>query len=365
MGRLKNLLGQKETPVKSNEGFWNWFKNNEKEFYKVIKNDGDIEQDFFNKLSEKLNQLRTGYWYLAGMFDNDTAELVLTADGVYKNIVFVEELVHAAPSIDNWKFTALKPALNINDVYINMGDLNFSNENLFFYSNDKPKYPDEINITIIYTDYREDLKDLITNGVYIFMDNYLGELNSVTTIDSIRIIGNDNPENELIPIEKLKDFLIWRQKEFIEKYEGTRYNTEKDRYNSLEATLKNGKPLFAIVNSDLLDWDSKASHPWILTIEIKYKGNKNGMPDKETYELMNKFEDELMLELKDSDGYLNVGRQTADSVREIYFACKDFRFPSKILDKFQSDYRNILDVDYDIYKDKYWQSFNRFRPRIV
>ena len=35
---------------------------------------------------------------------------------------------------------------------------------------------------------------------------------------------------ELIPISKLKDFLTWREKEFIEKYEGTRHNTENDSY---------------------------------------------------------------------------------------------------------------------------------------
>ncbi|MEQ8556479.1 MAG: DUF695 domain-containing protein [Cyclobacteriaceae bacterium] len=334
------------------------------DFFKVIKNQGNIERDFFNKLSPKLNQLRDGYWFLAGMFNNDTAELVLTADGVYKNIVFVEELVQSAPKIDNWKFTALKPALDINDVFISMGDLKFSKENLSFYSNDNSVFPDEIDITVIHSDYTEDLKEPITNGVYIFMDNYLGELNSVTTIDSMKIIGPDEAEKELIPIEKLKDYLIWRQKEFLEKYDGTRYNTENDSYNSLEATLNNGMPLFAIVNSALLDWDSKASHPWILTIEIKYKGNENGMPDKETYELMNILEDNIMQELKDSEGYLNVGRQTADSFREVYFACKDFRLPSKVLTKIQSDFKSRLNVDYSIYKDKYWKSFDRFKPDI-
>lgn len=364
MGIFGNLLGAKETPIKSNEDFWIWFQNNEKDFFKLIKNQGNIERDFFNKLSSKLNQLRDGYWFLAGMFDNNTAELVLTADGVYKNIVFVEDLVHSAPKIDNWKFTALKPALDIKDVYISMGDLKFSKENLSFYSNDNSGLPDEIDITVIHADYTEDLKEPITNGVYIFMDNYLGELNSVTSIDSMKIIGQGEAEKELIPIEKLKDYLNWRQKEFIEKYEGTRYNTENDSYNSLEATLNNGKPLLAIVNSALLDWDSKASHPWILTIEIKYKGNENGMPDKETYELMNIFEDNIMLELKDSEGYLNIGRQTADSSREIYFACKDFRLPSKVLTKNQLDYRNRLNIDYDIYKDKYWKSFDRFKPEI-
>ncbi|GGZ32468.1 hypothetical protein GCM10007049_27450 [Echinicola pacifica] len=364
MGIFRNLLGAKDTPIKSNEDFWIWFQNNEKNFLKVIKNQGNIERDFFNKLSSKLNQLRDGYWFLAGMCDNNTAELILTADGVYKNIVFVEDLVNSAPKIDNWKFSALKPALDIKDVNISMGDLKFSQENLSFYSNDNSGLPDEIDITITYADYTEDLKEPITNGVYIFMDNYLGELNSVTTIDNMKVIGQVEAEKELIPIEKLKDYLNWRQKEFIEKYEGTRYNTENDSYNSLEATLNNGKPLLAIVNSTLLDWDSKASHPWILTIEIKYKGNENGMPDKETYELMNIFEDNIMLELKDSEGYLSIGRQTADGSREIYFACKDFRLPSKVLTKNQLDYRNRLNIDYDIYKDKYWKSFDRFKPDI-
>jgi len=364
MGIFKNLFGTKETPIKLNEDFWIWFQNNEKDFFNVIKNQGNIERDFFNKLSAKLSQLRDGYWFLVGMFDNSTAELVLTADGVYKNIVFVEELVQSAPKIENWKFTALKPALNINDVNISMGNFKFSKENISFYSNDNSKYPDEIDITIVHEQYKEDVKEIITNGIYIFLDNYLGELNSVTTIDSLQIIGKDKVENELIPIEKLKDYLTWRQKEFIEKYEGTRYNTEEDSYNSLEAKLKNGKPLLAIVNSTLLDWNSKPSHPWILTIEIRYKGNNKGMPDNETYVLLNKFEEDLIGELKDSEGYLNIGRQTADSSREIYFACKDFRLPSKVLTKFISDYENKLNVDFNIYKDKYWKSFERFRPEI-
>ncbi len=362
MGIFKNLLGAKETPIQSNEDFWNWFKNHEKEFFKVVKNQKNIERDFFDKLSSKLGQIREGYFFLAGMCDDNTAELILTADGICKNIVFVEELVQAAPKIDNWKFTALKPPANMQ--HINMGDLEFGEKNLSFYSNDNPEYPDEIDLTVVYTDYNEDLKEPITNGVFIFIDNYLGELNSVTTLDSIKIIGKDQAEKELIPIKKLKDYLIWRQKEFIEKYEDTRYNTENDRYNSLKATLNNGKPLLAIVNSTLLDWDGKASHPWILAIEIKYKGNENGMPDQETYDLMNTFEDDLLLELKDSEGHLNIGRETADGLREIYFACKGFRTPSKVLDQFQSDYKDKLNIKFRIFKDKYWQSFNRFKPRV-
>ena len=71
-------------------------------------------------------------------------------------------------------------------------------------------------------------------------------------------------------------------------------------------------------------------------------------------------EDFLLAELKDSEGYLNVGRETADGVREFYFACKDFRKPPKAAEKLIALYQNKYPISFDMYKDKYWQSFNRY-----
>ncbi|HEX8278571.1 MAG TPA: DUF695 domain-containing protein, partial [Segetibacter sp.] len=192
---------------------------------------------------------------------------------------------------------------------------------------------------------------------------YLGELDFAVTIDNLKVVGRDEVEEELIPIEKLKDYLKWRQKEFIEKYEGVRYDTENDEYSILEAELESGNALIAVVNTDLLQWDTKASHPWILSVEVPYDGsNNNGMPEEETYKLLDEFENNISAELKDFEGYLNIGRQTAKNVREIYFACSDFRKPSKILNKLERNYARQFEITYDIYKDKYWQSFNRFNP---
>jgi hypothetical protein len=362
MNFLKNIFSQKNEPIKSYDDFWNWFKNYEKDFFEVVKHHKNIEKDFFKKLSPKLSEIKDGFFYLTGMYDDKTVELVLTPDGNINNIVFVEELVNSAPKIEGWRFTALKPALDIKDVNIEMAGYKFSNGNMSFYSNDFLEYPDEIDITIVHNELNEDNKSTITNGVYIFLDNYLGELDFVTTIDKLTVLSKVDAQKELIPIDKLKDYLIWRQKEFIEKYEGLRYDTENDSYSNLEAELENGKPLIATVNSSLLEWDRKASHPWILDIEFKYDGEgTNGMPDDETYKKLDEIEDEIMAELKDFDGYLNIGRETADCVRGLFFACKDFRKPSKVLHKIISHYDSKIEINYNIYKDKYWQSFNRFR----
>ncbi len=209
----------------------------------------------------------------------------------------------------------------------------------------------------------EENAETIVSGVFIFLENYLGELNLATKIDAISVVSKKEAKKELIPIEKLHDFLVWREKEFVEKYEGLRYDTENDTYSALEGELENGNPLVAIINSTLLNWDRKASHPWILVVTIPYDGSEhNGMPNQETYALMDEVEDEILEALKDADGYLNIGRETVDGVREIYFACNEFRKPSKVLHEIKHNFERQLTISFNIYKDKYWQSFNRFLP---
>ena len=112
----------------------------------------------------------------------------------------------------------------------------------------------------------------------------------------------------------------------------------------------------------MLRWDKKASHPWILYLELPYDGqSRNGMPDEHMQELLTTIEEAAMEELKDRDGYLNIGRQTGENTRKLYFACKDFRKPSLVAHLIQQQFGDQIAVEFDIYKDKYWQSFQRFR----
>jgi Family of unknown function (DUF695) len=186
-------------------------------------------------------------------------------------------------------------------------------------------------------------------------------LDTVTLIDSIKVTGPSPDLPDSIPIVKLKDYLVWREKEFIEKYKSTAYDTSNDQFAVMEARDKEDQLVLATINQDILNWDGKASHPWMMFIEIKYDGSKNnGMPDNDTYQLMNEFEDELSTQLKDIDGYLNLGREIYNGVRTIYFACKEFRTPSRTTAQLIAKYKGRLEISYDIIKDKYWMCMNRF-----
>lgn len=341
--------------------FWNWFQTKEKKFHKIVKNRSNVEIDLFNKLSNQLDQLHEGFYFLAGMLDDETAELVFTADGDLKTIVFIEALVALAPPIKGWRFTALKPPSNSSDIGIKMSEYEFDKDTISFYYHEHPEHPDAIDITFVHQDYTKENATTISNGTFIFLDNFLGELNFATLIDNIDLVAPQDAQKKLIPIEKLNNFLIWRQKEFIEKYDGIRHNTDDDEYALLEGVLENGNTIIVTINNELLRWDSKASHPWIARIEIPYDGKNNkGMPDQEMYDFLTELEEEITEALPNKEGYLNVGRQTGDHLRTLFLACKEFRKPSIVCFNLKQKYQSKITMEYTIYKDKYWLSFDRF-----
>lgn len=339
--------------------FWSWFLKHEKSFHDVVKNNGDIERDFFEKLAEKLDEMNEGFFFLAGMCDENTAELVFTADGNPKYVVFAEEIVSHAPQIDGWQFTALKQGMGDKNFAVKLEEFEFDENNLFFYANDDERYPDEINICIAHKDRNNENQHPIDSGAYVYIDAYLGELDFLQNIDSVRFINMDEAEKELIPISKLKSYLIWRQKEFVEKYDNVFYEKAVEDIVMIDATLENGFPVCALINNALVDWEYKASHPWIVKIEITYEGmEENGLPDFLTLEVMTQFDDDLLTDLDEVDGYLYLCNETADGSRELYFACKDFRLLSKVVFINCKNFESLLDIDYRVYKDKYWRSLD-------
>ncbi|SFW84443.1 DUF695 domain-containing protein [Chitinophaga sancti] len=343
-----------------NAEFWNWFKKHEKDFFKVLQDKGDIQGELFNPLAERLSKIREGYFFLAGIHKG-TAELILTADGKIKNIPFIEELVAAAPTIPGWTFMAAKPATLTASQSIGLGDYRFDYQTLFFFANEDPQYPDKISITVVHDQYTAENREQMVMGVYIFLDNYLGEIKSATVIDAVDIAGPENAGRELIPIHKLKAYIDWREKEFVEKYDGLGFDKERDSYTALQAEDPNGIPMLMVVNAGAMQWEYPASYPWILEYIIKYPDDDNaGLPGEKTMELMETIEEELRVLLA-GDDFMDIGRVTSENRRSIYFTCREFRAPVKAADTIHRKYEPQIEIEWDVYKDKYWQSLDIFR----
>ena len=362
---LDKLFGGKETLAKKEQSkltineFWNWFSANQAGFLKVVKSQKNIESEFINPVFNKLSTINDGAYILAGMMDATTAELVFTAEGNLLYFPFISELVDSAPKIKDWQFTAFKPSADFPDFGINMGPLSFTTKNIFFFPDDDGNYPDEISINLVYTDdYSDDQAEQVANGMFIFLENYIGEMKTATQIDRISIKHKFNSDIELNPINKLNDYINWREKEFVEKYEGEFHNSDESNYSSIESQ-NGGKPIIGIVNADIIKWDKKASHPWIMVIIIKFDEHENnGLPNPEELEDYYQFEDDLRELLPDSEGHVHVAQTTGLGKREIFYANKDYNKAIQTL----NDMKAKVNFEYDIevFKDKYWRSMNQF-----
>ncbi|MFP9115280.1 DUF695 domain-containing protein [Flavobacterium sp. RHBU_3] len=355
------LFGKKEEkPVTTNAEFWDWFAKHHKAFHKIVSKGENVEEAFFTQLGPKLDGLRPGYWFLCGMYNEKTADLVITADSFVKNIVFAEELIAAAPALPGWRFTALKPAHDIADCNVSMGGYTFSSDTLKFYAVEDPYFPDEINIVLVHRDYTPKNADDIIRGSYIFLEHYLGELNSVTSIDSLDFAAPTEAACELIDMERLKSYLVWREKEFVEKYEDDTYHHNyEDGISVLEAELEDGSAAIATMNTRLLSWEGKVTYPWMLRVTIAFDPNGE-MPDFLANSRLNDLEDRLIAKLSPNDGYLWLGHETSRGERDIYFACKEFRKVSKVLWEEEHAFQYGYNFAYDIFKDKYWRSLQHF-----
>lgn len=353
---------KKTPPAISVEEFWNWFAAHAKDFRDILRAQRLVEKKFFRKLAQKMDEAGHAFSFMAGMCDAETAELIITADGDLTKIPLVEDFIAEAPAVEGWKFTALKQGMNSKDILMEMEGYRFNAENISFYEKADVLYPDEVAIAVVHNDLSEYNAQVVMAGTCIFLENYLGELAFRTQVDDMEIMRPQDAVKELIPISKLAGFLSWRQKELAGQYDVVIENTENDEHVMVEAESEAGAKLIAVVNNRLLSWDQKPSHPWIFVVAIEYSNpQKNGLPPKEAYQLLSDIQQQFMNELKDSDGYLNIGRQSAEGNREIYFACKEFRKPVRIAQKICKQYEGKQKINFLIYKDKYWRSFERFR----
>ncbi len=357
------LFRQEEIiPSEAIRAFWKWFGAHAAKFKIVLERNENVEDELFNPLSTAFQAFKADIFFLLGHRNNETAELIITADGNVKNFYLIDAIVAEAPTISGWQITAHKKPLDLDALAIKIGQLLFDKNTLYFVPVMHEHYPDLIDINIVYTAY--DPKELtsIQQGVFLFLDNYLGELKFVQSIDQIKIIATPEDKSQMIPIEKLVDYINWRETEFVEKYTSSQSYQLHEAYNVLTATLENNQQLVAIINTALLEWDAKASHPWIGIFSITFNANTpNGFPDDAMHTQLEQIEHNICLQLKEKQGVLYLGRQTLNSTRELFFTAKDYVYISKIFYAAKNHFEPQFEIHTDIFKDKYWVTFDKYR----
>lgn len=351
---------QELIPTQKIQSFWTWFESQASYFKSLLQENTDVEDLIFEPLGKALNQIQTDLFFLLGYKVDEQAELILTADGNIKNMFLIDALIMHAPKIPDWKIIGHKKPIELDQLQINIGAMVFDQNTLFFKPIVHDAYPDLIDIEIYFTQFDNEDINAVHQGIFIFLDNYIGELNFTKLIDQVVII-EEVPKDveELVPIGKLKDYLNWREKEFLEVYE-LELLPEEFHYTLLSAELKDGGILLAIINTDALKLPARAALPWVGVVTLTFDLDEDlKFPNEPTQEKLEQIELELCDNLTSKDAAIHIGRQTIGTKREIYFVAADYNRLAQVFYAC-ADKHHEFKLESEIYKDKYWRTFDKF-----
>lgn len=343
------------------EVFWKWFVENESTF-KTAFRDPVQAHAFLNELITQMKPFNPWLKALAGPYGDGKFELIITADGDIALFCKVEELVNAAPKVNDWLITAHKPPVGSDNLQIEMYGHKFEAGMLAFYPVNDTNYPDEISIVVIHRDYTEEDHDKFKTAASIYLQNAIGELNSTTIIDEIQVKAAPLAEQgiELIPIGKLNDYLTWRQKEFVEKYANLNTSLPEESYRVIEASGNEGKPLLAVINAGFKDWEYRSAYPWLVQVDIDYDGYESGMPNEKQLKDLQQIEDDITRILDARQLALFLGHETHDGLRTIFFYTDKYNPVSKIVNEYLEITPWSYNIVFHIRKDKYWKNMDFF-----
>ena len=195
--------------------FWNWFETNNQSF--LVLNNKDIEKEvkgrLLDDLLDHLHEYCDHLYFEVGGMPGQEQELIITAEGDIDYFEKVEELINAAPTLENWQFTAFLQPREL-DYVSNFEDVELKPLEMWFLPLESKSDPKSIGLRICIPNYEiAKSSEWLDAAVYKILDTVLGEKVFVLDVNHIEI-GDlpDDPENEgMIELKELSAFIKWKK----------------------------------------------------------------------------------------------------------------------------------------------------------
>jgi hypothetical protein len=357
---LLDTIFNKPKPKYQAADFWKWLLKNKTRLDQLKT---AIEQDahqLLDEVIEELSQFNPWLKAVCGNYDDDTIELIITADGDIALFTKVQELIAAAPHLPGWRFTAHKPAVGLSNMGIRMYGKVFDESTLHFYPIEEPEYPDEVILVFTHPDYLPADHEDFQTAINMFVQNGIGELKAATLIDDMDYGSEPEDKTELIPIAKLDSYLLWREKEFVEKYQAGPIEKVPELYNVIEGQDEDGNVMIAIVNTAYENWSYKPAYQWLLSVSMEYEAAENGLPPEKMLAAMQLEEEQVIKMLVSQSEAIYVSSKTFKGARTACFYTRSYELPCQLMHKWADEHPNSVISGFFVEKDKYWRCLEEF-----
>jgi len=194
------------------EEFWNWFEEHNQKYY-TLYDESPENKDFLIELFlEKLQEFSDGLYFKIGGYPGEMQDLIITAEGNLDYFEKVQELVDAAPKMDQWNIIAFKPALE-GDYIVEYEGLEIDSSELWFLPMQHHENHKLFGLIVAIPDFEPDDRDRYLGAVYQMLDTLIGERATTEDVHYLDLTNlPENPEQEgYIRLSELKRYMEWHK----------------------------------------------------------------------------------------------------------------------------------------------------------
>jgi hypothetical protein len=198
--------------------FWNWFAKNQKALIFINEMEPEQAAKLHDGLDKLLEKCSDNLFYEIGGMDNQKRQLIITAGGNPDFFGEAEKLVGYAPTLEDWEFFALKPALPKGTlIQLTIDNFLFDNRDMWFQPFRKPSDVQSLGLVVFMRMPLEiPSEKLIANGLFNMLYLTLGERSATLDIQTVEIaiIDEDEPQERGVkPLLDLPEFIEYFNRE--------------------------------------------------------------------------------------------------------------------------------------------------------
>lgn len=197
--------------------FWNWFQDNNQTIKNLINETPKNQKHISFWINKNLNYYckEIDFMIVFPKNGNTKSELIITANGNPEYFNQVIDLVHNAPQLKNWKFTAfIQPTEDIEKVMDGLDrpyvfqDITLKASELKFIAINYEENIQKLDIIIFFKYFNIHCNNKTLNqAIYIILQDLLGEKSLYQNINLIHLAQMPDNTEELVYLHDLQSFI--------------------------------------------------------------------------------------------------------------------------------------------------------------
>jgi hypothetical protein len=188
--------------------FWTWFAQHSNDLAQACSDTSPVLDELLQSLHGVHPDL-----YFEICTNSDPRELIVTAEGRRELFPLADVVVAAAPRIEGWVFTALKPPMGF-EFQTRYEGTTFDPRSMWFLPLESQSNPAALGLRVGIPEFVHVQEKSTKNAILVILDTALGERSAASDIQHVEVTALPAKPDEqgYIELTELADYIAWKKR---------------------------------------------------------------------------------------------------------------------------------------------------------